>query len=292
MFFNYGFTTYKRKTVIMLLTPYMPFSDPGAGYLKLDAYYLAAHKAHLETADFIEFLKKKGIEAAVFDEPVYKRLALRSGIAAMLGTNSLAYSYYHGCRFVLSAVQISYKKDKAENEFEAFMSELGARRAERGKVTDSINCYKCGQCIKACPMQAIGYNGLNPKKCMRTHMRAGAIPDDETAAKMGGAFWGCDICQRVCPMNRKGEGAMPAKLKKLLKIADFLKNPKEQTAGLAEYIGTNYAVANRLLAMCINVAGNSGNKKYAPLIAPHLDSQSQTVRIAAARAMGRLKPKP
>jgi len=127
----------------MLLTPYMPFADPGAGYLPLDAYYLAAHKAHAETADFIEFLKKKGIDAAEFDEPVFKRLALRSGIAALLGTNSLVYSYYHGSRFVLSAVQIAYKKDKAENEFEEFMKELGARRAERGKVTDSINCYKC-----------------------------------------------------------------------------------------------------------------------------------------------------
>jgi len=288
MFTIYGFTTYKKKTVMMLLSPYTPFKDPGAGYLPLDAYYICSHKARKSTAGFITLLKEKGIDAEILTEPVYKKLAVRAGVAAILGTNSLVYNYYHGSRFFLSAIEISYQSEQAEHEFEQLMSELGAKRAEAGEITQSVNCHKCGKCIKACPLSAISYNGFDPSKCMRTYMADG-IPDIDAARKMGGAFWGCDICQRVCPHNRTEAVPMPNALKKLLKIEDFLKNPKKHTDALAEYIGANYADKNRLLALCINAAGNSGNKAYAPLITPHLKSQSAAVAAAAERALVQVK---
>ena len=287
MFYAYGFTTYKKKTIMMLLTPYQPYSDPGPGILPLDAYYIYSHRAHLETQEFIRLLKEKGIEAGEFEEPVYKKLAIRAGIAAILGTNSLVYNYYHGSRFVLTAVEISYKKDIEAHEFDELMEKIGARRAEAGEMTASINCYKCGLCIGACPVGAIDYNGLTPEKCMRVYMVKGDVPDD-VSEKMGGAFLGCDLCQRICPINRTGVQAMPEELKKLLKVDNFLREPKKYTGALAPLIGSNYANANRLLALCLNAAGNSGNKKYLPLIKPHLESKSEAVKRAAERAVKKL----
>ncbi len=288
MFLSYGFTTYKRKTVIVLLYPYLPYEEPGEGYLPLDAYYVYSHKSYLETKEFIETLREKGIEADAINDPVFKKLAIKSGVAAILGTNSLAYSYSNGSRFVLSVVRISYKMTDAEKEFNKVFTDFAAEKAAPGKVTETINCYKCGACSRACPMGAIKYNGLTPQLCMRTYMIKGDIPDDEKAAAMGNKFMGCDICQRVCPMNKNVSGAMPLEIKQLLRIEDFLRQPKQQAAALKEFIGANYANPNRLLPMAINVAGNSGNKEYLGLIQPYLDSPGEVVRRAADRAIRRL----
>lgn len=292
MFTSYGFTNYRRKTIIVLLYPYLPYEDAERDYLPLDAYYVYSHKAHSETKEFIEALRKRGIEAEEFGDPVFKRLAIKSGVAAILGTNSLSYSYSHGSRFVLSAVHIFYKMTEAERHFDKIMNDFAAERASAGKITETINCYKCGECIRACPMNAISYNGLDAAKCMRTYMIKGDIPTDEISARMGNKFLGCDICQTVCPMNRKGSGVMPEELKKLLRIDGFLRQPKENTAALKPYIGANYASVNRLLALALNVAGGSGERRYLPDIIPHLNSQSGSVRRAAERAQRRLTATP
>jgi len=120
---------------------------------------------------------------------------------------------------------------------------------------------------------------------MRTFMVNAVIPNDETARQMNGAFWGCDICQRICPMNRKDVTPMPNALKKLLKIDDFLKSPEKHSKALAGYIGENYADKNRLLALCLSAAGNSGDKAYIPLIEKHLTGKSENVVKSAERAL-------
>jgi epoxyqueuosine reductase len=66
-------------------------------------------------------------------------------------------------------------------------------------------CGTCTRCIKACPTQAlVAPYELDSNKCISylTIEKRGSIPE-EMRAGMGQQVFGCDICQDVCPWNRK-----------------------------------------------------------------------------------------
>ena len=67
------------------------------------------------------------------------------------------------------------------------------------------NCGSCTMCIDACPTNAIiGPGILDNNKCISylTIEHKGPIPR-ELRPQMGNWIFGCDICQDVCPVNRK-----------------------------------------------------------------------------------------
>ena len=66
-------------------------------------------------------------------------------------------------------------------------------------------CGTCTRCIEACPTKAIvAPYQLDSNKCISylTIEKRGSIPEDLRAG-IGRHVFGCDICQDVCPWNRK-----------------------------------------------------------------------------------------
>lgn len=78
---------------------------------------------------------------------------------------------------------------------------------------DSSHCGTCTRCLDACPTDAfVGPHELDSRKCLSywTIEHRGHVPND-VAQRLDGWAFGCDVCQEVCPWNRKaGLGQEPA----------------------------------------------------------------------------------
>jgi epoxyqueuosine reductase len=155
-------------------------------------------------------------------------------------------------------------------------------------------CGTCTRCLETCPTQAlVAPYLLDARRCIAylTVELKGAIPRDLRPA-MGAWIFGCDLCQEVCPWNRRPasrdpgatvepETAQPA-LIELLELdqkgfkARFGQTPMERARRRG--LRRNVAVA----------LGNAGDRGAVPALARALHDEEPLVRGHAAWALGRL----
>lgn len=68
----------------------------------------------------------------------------------------------------------------------------------------NLSCGKCTRCLDACPTKALEKaHLLNSNKCIsyQTIENKGEIADN-IMPNLNNRFYGCDICQQICPWNR------------------------------------------------------------------------------------------
>ena len=93
-------------------------------------------------------------------------------------------------------------------------------------------CGTCTRCIDACPTEAfIAPYRLDSNKCISylTIEKRGAI-SEELRPGMGRHIFGCDICQDVCPWNRK---APATKVEEFQPRAELVNPPLEWLAEMS-----------------------------------------------------------
>ncbi len=75
----------------------------------------------------------------------------------------------------------------------------------KGDAPMTESCRACGECKKRCPGGALSKNGFVIDKCLSeiSQKRGELSFDEQKLLRNGGLCWGCDVCQEVCPHNKK-----------------------------------------------------------------------------------------
>jgi epoxyqueuosine reductase len=157
-------------------------------------------------------------------------------------------------------------------------------------------CGTCTRCITACPTQAITAPGvLDARLCISylTIEKRGEIPEDLRAG-MGRHVFGCDICQDVCPWNRKA----PATSAPEFQPREGLVNPAldwlaemqpEEFRQVFRGSPVRRAKLSGLRRNAVIAMGNSGNKKFAPTLMKLSDDPDPVVAEHARWAAATLE---
>lgn len=66
-------------------------------------------------------------------------------------------------------------------------------------------CLGCGLCRRSCPTGALASRRVEEALCRSaiTQKKGELSPWEEEQVRAGGLVWGCDLCNDVCPMNRR-----------------------------------------------------------------------------------------
>ena len=154
-------------------------------------------------------------------------------------------------------------------------------------------CGTCTACLDACPTRAfVAPYVLDARRCISylTIEHRGDIAGD-LAEQIGGWVFGCDVCQEVCPWNRKAEpGHEPAlgpsgtfgALETLLEL--------DPAAFRARFRGSALSRTKRtgLLRNAAIVLANRGEQRAVGALTRALDDEDAVVRGAAAWALAKL----
>lgn len=206
--------------------------------------------------------------------PVLEReIARRAGLGWIGKNNNLINKKYGSYLFlgeILTSLKL--KSDSPEENF----------------------CVNCQLCIEACPGEAL----VSPYNCEFDRCRSyltqkkGVLTNKEREI-IGESFWGCDVCQEVCPYNRdvpvnlhpEFNPRLERKLDELVKILNFSKRNLPSRWQEAPLTWRGLRILKRNL---IIVIGNSKKKKYLSFIEPELNNSSPIIRLYAVWALGKI----
>ena len=157
-------------------------------------------------------------------------------------------------------------------------------------------CGSCSRCIDACPTGAIVAPRLiDARRCISylTIELRGPIPR-RLRPMIGDHLFGCDVCQQVCPWNRKASGSeqpdhQTRQVYRELAPIDLLGFDIRRYAEVFQKSAMRRAKLTGLKRNAAVVVGNTGTSDDVPVLMEHLiDESEELVRGHIAWAIGRL----
>lgn len=274
------------RSVISLAISYF-YSAPegnGDGLVGKTARYAWGDDYHKVLKDRLkEFLKGlseragKPVKARIFvdDGPMNDRASAERAGVGWFGKNTNILTPSHGSWVLLGQVitDLDLKPDKPLSK----------------------TCGDCVRCIDECPTGAIvAPYVIDNTRCISflTIELRGAIPRDMRPL-MGDWVFGCDICQDVCPVNRKSKGSLePAFIQRHdFAAPELLPLLELDDKGFRERFRNNAIKRAKLVGLQRNVCvalGNIGDPCAIPALTKALNVADVLVRMHAAWALGRI----
>ena len=168
-------------------------------------------------------------------------------------------------------------------------------------VPAADRCGSCTRCIDACPTDALiepepgGMRAMDATRCIAylTIEKKGSIAE-ELRPLMGRQVFGCDICQDVCPWNRKA----PVAASSMLPPRQELVNPALEWLAAMDGPAFNRTFRGsplertrrkRVLRNVAIAMGNSGELAYLPQLEAWATGEDAVLAEAAAWAVARLR---
>jgi epoxyqueuosine reductase len=149
------------------------------------------HSLKFRLQKILELLNRPNLKSflSIDAQPIMERdLALRAGLG-WFGKNSMLINKKEGSYFLIGSILLNQKLP-----------------IEVARM-DIDHCGQCTACADACPTSAIDIETrtLEAAKCISTYtievFREASPPSGFQQSR--GEVFGCDICQDVCPWNRK-----------------------------------------------------------------------------------------
>lgn len=178
------------------------------------------------------------------------------------------------------------------------LAPLAGRRsvADPQPAPRRIGCGRCTRCLDACPTGAlVAPYLLDARRCVSylTIESKGPIPADLRPG-LGNHIFGCDVCQEVCPWNRRF--ARPGGLPSLQPRADCLRPDLlslmvlDEAAFALRFGDSPIRRANRrgLLRNVAVALGNTRNPAAVPALGTALSDAEPLIRGHAAWALGQI----
>ncbi len=160
----------------------------------------------------------------------------------------------------------------------------------------TAHCGTCTRCLDACPTDAFSAPYiLDARKCLSywTIEHRGPI-DEAYADRLDGWVFGCDVCQDVCPWNRKAPSGRSGELdaRPGLTNPDLIEWIERDPAEFRRSVkGTALSRAKRsgLIRNAALILGQRRVKEAIPALRTCLNDPDPVVRGAAAWALDRIE---
>lgn len=156
-------------------------------------------------------------------------------------------------------------------------------------------CGSCTRCIDACPTDAlVAPREMDASRCISylTIEKKGAI-EEELRGLMGRQVFGCDICQDVCPWNRRA----PVAVREGMEVRGELVNPSLEwlaemdSAAFKRWFKGSPLERTRKKRLHRNVAiamGNSGDERYLPQLEAWASGEDDVLAESARWAVEKI----
>ena len=206
----------KAKTLLIFSANYYSVCPPRPSleYGRVASYAVGKDYHKVLKKKIAEFIASDDLLTEIFSESRYftdavplleKAFAEKAGLGFQ-GKNTLLISKESGSYNFIAEIITDidfFNEDISSSEIKEIDTDVQIQK-------DFSNCGKCTRCIDICPTGALDDTySLDSRKCISywTIEKQGTIPD-EIQSGIGEWLFGCDLCQEICPYNRKDSSSV------------------------------------------------------------------------------------